>query len=96
MERLGLLDGIVRDPTGRAEFIDKNGQKWDIKSFNSNYSPKKGGFTLQKAIQSINRSLSENENVIVNTTQMKDNDLEKLKQEVNALGIRDKVIFWPL
>lgn len=40
---------IVRDPKGNAEFIENGGkgQKWDVKSFNSKYPVKSGGFTLQ-------------------------------------------------
>ncbi len=37
---------IVRDPSGKA-FFDANGQAWDVKSFNSNFKPKKGGYTLE-------------------------------------------------
>ena len=34
LEKRGLLRKIKRDPTGKAEFIEENGVKWDVKSFN--------------------------------------------------------------
>ncbi|WP_207706006.1 hypothetical protein, partial [Clostridium sp. HBUAS56010] len=49
VEESGKIKGpIVRDPSGKAEFFDANGQAWDVKSFNSNFKPKKGGYTLER------------------------------------------------
>ena len=73
---LSLAFGITVSVIGNkmlfqnAEFIDGNGQAWDIKSFNSNYKPNKGGFRLDKAMNTIKKSLDENENVIVDTSNM--------------------------
>ena len=66
VEESGKIKGpITRDPSGKAEFFDADGQAWDVKSFNSYYKPKQGGFTLQSAMRSINKSLSEGEHVIL-------------------------------
>ena len=73
LEKGGRLKNIVRDPTGKAEFIEDfgNGTKWDVKSFNSNYKPKNGGFKLEKAMAKITKEIFEDgENVIVDTTNM--------------------------
>jgi len=95
LEKAGRLDEIVRDPTGKAEFIDSSGQKWDIKSFNSNYPARKGGFTLNKAMESINRELNTGENVIVDTTNMSVDHINALQNAVDTNGLTDNVIFWP-
>ncbi len=95
LEKAGKLDEIVRDPTGRAEFIDSSGQKWDIKSFNSNYPARKGGFTLNKAMESINGEINAGENVIVDTTNMSSEHIEALQNAVDTKGLTDNVIFWP-
>ncbi|MCM1006333.1 MAG: HINT domain-containing protein [Ruminococcus flavefaciens] len=95
LEKAGRLDKIVRDPTGKAEFIDYSGQKWDIKSFNSNYPARKGGFALNKAMESINGELNAGENVIVDTTNMSVEHIEALRNAVDTNGLTDNVIFWP-
>lgn len=95
LEKAGRLDKIVRDPTGKAEFIDSSGQKWDIKSFNSNYPARKGGFTLNKAMESINGELNAGENVIVDTTNMSVEHINALQNAVDTNGLTDNVIFWP-
>ena len=58
LEKKGLLKDIIRDETGKAEFIESTGTKWDIKGFNSNFTPKKGGFKLDKAMGLIEDSLA--------------------------------------
>ncbi|MBR4669323.1 MAG: hypothetical protein IKO84_01870 [Butyrivibrio sp.] len=95
LERRGLLENIKRDPTGAAEFIEENGTKWDVKSFNSNYPVKKGGFELNRVMRTINKSLEKQENVIVDTLNMSQEHITELKAAVKANGIDDKVIFWP-
>lgn len=95
LEEKGKLTDITRDKTGRAEFIDGNGQAWDVKSFNSNYKPNKGGFSLDKAMKAIKKSLSENENVIVDTSNMSKEHILELKKAIKTQGIDDKILFWP-
>lgn len=95
LESKGEVTGLTRDPSGKAEFIEASGQKWDVKAYNSNFAPKKGGFTLNKSMESINKSLSEGENVMVDTRNLSSSDLTLLKNEVLKQGLGDRVKFWP-
>lgn len=96
LEKSGKVKGpITRDPTGKAEFYDANGQAWDVKSFNSNYKPSKGGYTLEKSIKSILKSLSENENVMLDVTNLSTQHKTELLNKLSELGLMDKVIVWP-
>lgn len=95
LEEQGLLKGpITRDLSGKAEFIDANGQKWDVKSFNSNYPPSKGGYTLNDSMKKINKSLAENENVILDTTYLKKEHEEELIGELKNKHLMDKIIIY--
>ncbi|MFI9482676.1 hypothetical protein ACIG2M_12480 [Lysinibacillus fusiformis] len=96
LEEKGKLKGpITRDPSGKSEFFDANGQAWDVKSFNSNFKPKKGGYTLQKSMKSIKDSLAENENVILDTTNMSEAHRAELLSEISKEGLKDNIILWP-
>ncbi|OME24219.1 hypothetical protein BSK47_03175, partial [Paenibacillus odorifer] len=96
LEEMKKLDGpIARDPSGKAEFIDAKGQAWDVKSFNSNYPPKKGGYKLSSAMRSINKSLSEGENVILDVTNLSIENKAELLHEISIQGFIDKVVTWP-
>ena len=93
LEERGFLNRIKRDPTGKAEFIDENGQAWDVKSFNSNFKPSKGGYRLDKAMNTINKSLSENENVILDTSNMHLEHINELTDALTAQGKISNVLF---
>ena len=95
LEERGLLKNIKRDATGKAEFIDELGQAWDVKSFNSRYKPNKGGFRLDKAMNIVKKSLSENENVIIDTSNLSTEHIAELTSEVTKQGLQGKVLFWP-
>lgn len=96
LEKSGKIEGpIVRDPSGKAEFFDANGQAWDVKSFNSNFKPKKGGYILQKSMDEIYDSLSKNENVILDTLNLSDEHKAELLKEISDKGLTDYVIIWP-
>ena len=95
LEKLGEVNGLVRDPSGRAEFIDSKGQKWDVKAFNSNFPPEKGGYTLEKSMNVIRDSLSNDEKVMLDTRNLKPEHLKELKIKVIEEGLNDKVKFWP-
>ena len=97
LEKRGKIKNIIRDPTGKAEFIENNGngQKWDIKSFNSNYPPRKGGFKLERDFAKILNEIKQGENVIVETTNMSSEHINALKNEINKIGLKTNVIFWP-
>ena len=38
-------------------------QPWDVKRFNSNFPPKRGGYTLQDSLAKIEAELAKGENV---------------------------------
>lgn len=93
LEVRGDLTGpIVRDPvTGRGEFIDGNGQVWDVKGFNSNFPPKKGGFRLDKAMADIEDELSKGENVILDTTKLSQDHIEQLKNAISTMEWKGRI-----
>ncbi len=94
-ERQGLLPGpITRDPTGAAEFIDGTGQAWDVKAFNSKYPSYKGGFNVYRDAGVVDDSLTINENVIIDTTNMTQQDIDSLRSEGIVRGWGRRVI-WP-
>jgi hypothetical protein len=96
LEKDGKVPGpITRDPTGAAEFIDGQGTKWDVKGFNSDFPPKKGGFSLARDAGKVDKSLASNENVMLDTSKMKPEDVAALKQEGQARGWGDRVQYWP-
>lgn len=94
-ERQGLLPGpITRDPTGAAEFIDATGQAWDVKAFNSNPQYIKGRFNVRDDADKVDDSLALKENVIIDTTNMTQQDVESLRSEGIIRGWGNRVI-WP-
>nr|WP_294495338.1 hypothetical protein [uncultured Anaerosporobacter sp.] len=96
LEESGKVPGpLTRDPSGAAEFFDSTGQAWDVKSFNSNYKPSKGGYTLQKSMDSILDSLGKNENVMLDTSNLSLAHKTELLNELSKQGLMDKVILWP-
>ena len=95
-EEAGKVVGpIRRDPSGEAEYIDGNEQKWDVKGFNSNFKPSKGGYTLEKSMRSINKSLSNGENVMLDVTNLNPEHKTELLNEIQNQGLEDYVIVWP-
>ena len=95
-EEAGLVPGpIIRDPTGAAEFIDANGQAWDVKGFRSGFPENVGGFDLATDIAKIEGELQSGHNVIVDTGFLTEADLQSLREEVDRRGISDRVVYWP-
>lgn len=95
LEARGSLSGIKRDPSGAAEFIDSDGTKWDIKGFNSDFPPKKGGFRLDKALTQIEKEFDKGENVILDTTKMSRQHIEELRKAIEEKNMGDKILWWP-
>ncbi|THF73944.1 hypothetical protein [Cohnella fermenti] len=93
LEAKGEVKGLVRDPSGKAEFIDSSGQKWDVKAFNSNYAPK--GYNLSDAMTNIRKSISNGENVMLDTRNLSQEHLSELKNELVKTGLIDNVKIWP-
>lgn len=96
LEESGRIPGpIKRDPTGAAEFIDAGGTKWDVKSFNSSFPPRKGGFELNGSISKIEGELVKGENVILDTTCLTPNHTQDLRRAVEARGWSDRIRWYP-
>ncbi|QHW29705.1 PrsW family intramembrane metalloprotease [Paenibacillus rhizovicinus] len=93
LESRGEVQGLVRDPSGRAEFIDASGQKWDVKAFHSKYAPK--GYNLSDAMTNIRKSISNNENVMLDTRNLSPEHLSELKDELVRTGLINQVKLWP-
>jgi hypothetical protein len=95
LEERGDLPGpIKRDPSGFSEFIDANGQQWDVKAFNSKWPKRKGGFDLNTAMKKIDGEISNNENVILDTKDLSPAHLAELRAAVAARSDLDGKILW--
>jgi hypothetical protein len=66
-----------------------------VKGFNSNFPPRKGGFSLARDAEKVDKSLALDENVMLDTSKMKPADVAALKQEGLARGWGDRVRYWP-
>lgn len=60
-----------------------------------NYPPRKGGFKLERDFAKILNEIKQGENVIVETTNMSSEHINALKNEINKIGLKTNVIFWP-
>jgi hypothetical protein len=97
LEKSGKLKGpITRDPNpAGAEFIDVDGIKWDVKSFRSDFPPKKGGFKLERDLEKIKSELAEGENVIIDTQKMSPQHVADLKKALSGAGLLDRILWYP-
>lgn len=93
-ERGDLVGPIIRDPSGAADFIDANGQAWDVKSFNSYYPVRNGGFQIDKSMEQIIKSINKGEYVILDTTDLIQEHLDQLLEEIEKQGLGGKVLIW--
>lgn len=94
LERQGLLPGpIVRDPSGKAEFIDATGQKWDVKSFHSDKPRSWGGFDADVSCAKISREVRCGEKVILDTGCLAPVDVAQLRSSVHEAGL-DEGVLW--
>ena len=82
---------IVRDPTGESEFIDADGQQWNVKGFNSNFPPRKGGFDLETDANKVDFELNNGENVMLDKKNMSQADIDALRAEGESRGWGDRV-----
>jgi hypothetical protein len=89
-----LLGPIQRDSTGRAEFIDANSVRWDVKSFNSHHPPSKGGYELNDCLSKIERELVKDENVIIDTTDLTPDHLQELHSAIEAQGWSGRILWY--
>lgn len=93
--RGNLISPISRSPEARADFIDGNGQLWDVKGFNSNFPPRKGGFELNRSMAQIQSELAKGENVILDTQNMSPQHIADLRQAIETAGIGDQIRWFP-
>jgi len=94
LESQGKVGKLVRDVSGRSEYIDTiSGQKWDVKAFNSNFAPK--GYNLTDAMSKIKKSIAAGEYVMLDTRNLWEQDLVELRREITLQGLADKVLLWP-
>ena len=92
----GLIPGpIVREPSGAAEFTDRAGQDWDVKSFQSGFPGRRGNFNLEADMANVEKELRSGHNVIVDTGRLTEADTEALRAEVERRSLGDRVVFWP-
>ena len=95
-EQSGLINGpIVRDPSGAAEFIDVDGQAWDVKGFRSDFPVSSGGFGIEQAMNNVEKELRSGHNVIIDTCNLSVEHLEELRTEIERRGYADRVVYWP-
>lgn len=90
-EELGVL---ASDPA-RSGIIDKKGQAWDVKGFRSNFPASSGGFDVDEDIAKVERELAAGHNVIIDTANPSEADLEALRNEIERRGLSDRVVYWP-
>lgn len=95
LEALGEVKEIIREPSGKADFLDADGQKWDVKAYQSYLFKSDKKAHLAEAIKSIQKSLSEQENVMIDTRSLSKNDIEALQRFVLAENLSQQVKFWP-
>ncbi|MCP3141609.1 hypothetical protein [Pyxidicoccus xibeiensis] len=96
LEQDGKLAGpIKRDPSGGAEFIDAKGTKWDVKSFDSRWPERKGGFSLTRDVQKIEQELLSGENVILDTQNLTLQHKSQLQQAIQSKGWGGRIQWFP-
>ena len=94
LESQGKVGKLIRDPSGSADYVDSaTGQKWDVKAFNSKFAPK--GYNLSEAMNKIQKSIGEGENVMLDTRNLHADHLAELIGEIAKQGLMDKVLLWP-
>jgi hypothetical protein len=91
----GLPGPIRRDPSGKADFIDSSGQKWDVKTPNTNFPPDRGGSTLAKTLADIEAEFMRGENVILDTKDMSADFLQQLRKAIEDRGWGARIRWYP-
>ena len=95
-EQAGIVRGpITRDPSGAAEFIDSDGQAWDVKGFRSDFPVSQGGFEIDRATNNVEKELRSGHNVIIDTGNLSEDDLGALQTEIERRGFSERVVYWP-
>jgi hypothetical protein len=98
-------NGVGR-PTGvgGGDLVDGNGRPWDIKSMHSDWPPGADpgngrpypeAFTENKFIDKVNGQLDRGCNVIIDTRNTSQVDIDSMNRIVNEKGWNGKLIFYP-
>lgn len=97
LEESGRLKGpIRRDPRpSGGDFIDQDGNVWDIKSFDSRWPPRKGGFVLERDILKISEELKKGEHIILDTTNLTASHAKDLREAVASRGWVGRILWYP-
>ncbi|WP_025681252.1 hypothetical protein [Paenibacillus massiliensis] len=102
LEEQGVLGRIVRDPQADkgSDLIDiTTGIKWDVKSFESyphgHTSPKKGAFTVKRAMDKIYGEFEKGNSVIIDTRELVPEHIQQLRKAIEEDGIADRIIWYP-
>ncbi len=77
------------------DFIDGNGQKWDVKGFYSTTPSGQGAFQVNDAMQKINKEISRGENVILDTQNMTPAHIAQLRTAITNAGLDGNVVWYP-
>ncbi len=95
LEARGRLSPPVRrEPTGHAEFVDRHGAAFDVKSFRSDRPRLLGGFDLERSLANITRKLDQHINIIMDTSALTPSDRNRLKAAVVRAGASGQVIWF--
>jgi hypothetical protein len=84
---------ITRSTDPKADFIDINGKKWDVKSYRTDWQ---NGYDLNTAIDQIQDEIfNKGQNVIVDTSNLAKWAHDELVQEIITKGWAQYVRFYP-
>jgi len=96
LERAGRLPGpIRREKSGRSEFVDAAGRRWDVKAFRSDFAPAQGGFVLERALRKLRKQFTGGEGVILDTTHLRGDHLRSLRRAIARRGWDKNVLWYP-
>lgn len=102
MEQRGDSEGrkvrapVVRSIDPQADFVDGDGQPWDVKGFHSYPKPGEGGrYTREHSLKKIGQKLRKGFNVVLDTANLSPSDLADLKIAVEGLNVGPRVVFYP-
>lgn len=90
----GKVRGLRRDASGAAEFIDANGQAWDVKAFRSDVTGR-GAFELGEAMKKIKSEIALGENIMLDTRHLSADHIDALRTAIAQEGLVDNVLLWP-
>ncbi|MGL5861902.1 MAG: hypothetical protein ACRCY9_11680, partial [Phycicoccus sp.] len=96
LEERGDVHGLRRSPHEGAEFIDADGNAWDVKGFHS----ERGRFKLDAAVRTIWKEMhAAHENIMLDTRHLSPSDAARLRNAIEAAKARGelplRVLWWP-